>query len=38
MLEEAKVLVFQKEIEQATLKIIEIMSLSDLTLDEREQH
>ncbi|CAD8143480.1 unnamed protein product [Paramecium pentaurelia] len=38
MLEIAKLLVFQKEIEQATLKIIEIMSLVDLTLDEREQH
>ena len=29
---------FQKEIEQATLKLIEIMSLPDLTLAEREQH
>lgn len=38
MLEEAKLLVFQKEIEQATLKIIEIMSLPDLNLEEREQH
>lgn len=38
LLEEAKLLVFQKELEQATLKMIEIMSRDDLTLEDREQH
>ncbi|KAM3130907.1 hypothetical protein pb186bvf_017019 [Paramecium bursaria] len=38
MLEEAKLLVFQKEIEQSTLKLVEIMSLPDMSLEEREKH